>query len=262
MKYQSMDLSIEKVTPAIAKRWLEQNRNNRRIRRRVVDQYARDMVLGKWEPKPIAISFDETGWLGNGQHTLSAIIASDTTQELLIARNVSRSSIAAMDVGLRRSIADVSHFLEVDITRKGGTIARIIEFGVDDTRNRSFSEIFDAYTKHDNVIDFVLQHGKEKSCGFSGAVMAVCARAAYTRDKDKIARFLGIISKGVVAGDHELAALRFRDFVRSLRGATSIGLRKESYQKAECALDHFLRDRPITKLHGTEMEQFPIPDHT
>lgn len=52
LKYGQMTLTAEMVTPAIAKKWLEQNAGNRRLREPTVEQYARDMMADNWERKP------------------------------------------------------------------------------------------------------------------------------------------------------------------------------------------------------------------
>lgn len=59
MKYGQMTLSVEVVTPAVARRWLDSNTNNRRLRKTVVEQYAADMTSGAWERKHGRRSFPD-----------------------------------------------------------------------------------------------------------------------------------------------------------------------------------------------------------
>jgi hypothetical protein len=255
-----MGLAVELVTPAIAKRWLTVNHSNRRIRQNVVSQYARDMAAGVWVAKPIAVCFTPDGYLGNGQHTLSAIVLSGVAQSLLVCRNTPLASIAVMDRGIVRTIADVSNFIGVDMGGRASAVARLMVFGPTDgngSASRSFSELFDAYQFHQESIDFAVGLS-QKSVGFSSSSIAVMARAAYTRDRQQIARFATIIKTGVANGPHESAAIRFRDFCISLRGAGSAA-RYEVYQKAQSSLDNFLRGVPMSKLYGTTQELFPIP---
>jgi hypothetical protein len=259
LKYGQMTLTVETVTPALAARWLEKNTNNRPVRKSFVAQYARDMEGGNWHMKPVAICFDEDGVLGNGQHTLSAIVQSGRPQELLIARGVTRKSIAFMDVGLRRTVADVSHFVGSNFESRAVSVIRIVAFGLGGTR-RSFDELFDAYLQHKQVVDFVLE-GRRKAVCYSAPVLAVCARALYTREWHKILRFLDILQSGVVTDASESAAVRLRDFLRS-RTSSGNSATFEAYRKTQSSLDAFLRGVPMTRVYGTAEELFPLPENT
>ena len=256
LKYGSMSLTVETVTPALAARWLEKNTVNRALRKPVASLYARDMERGDWHRKPVAICFDENGVLGNGQHTLNAIVQSGCAQEMLIARNVPRKSIAFMDIGLRRNISDVAHFIGEDFKSRTAAITRILAFGLAPT-GRSFDELFDAYLLHKEVVDFVL-NGRPKAVCFSAPVLAVCARAAYTQDRQKILRFLEILQTGVVVDLSESAAIRLRDFLRGRSSAGTLAQR-ESYRKTQSSLTAFLKGIPLAKIYGTTDEVFPIP---
>lgn len=257
MKYGQMIMAVETVTPSIARRWLTNNNRNRRMRPHVADQYARDMLAGNWHRKPVAICFDEDGMLGNGQHTLTGIMQSNTAQELLIARNVPRKAIAFMDMGLKRTMADIANFVGEQLENRKASIARVIRWGPRDTSPKTFDELLDAYRAHDKVIDWVVDHAPAH--GASGSMLAVCAKAAYTCDRMKIQRFLDIIKTGIVDGDHESAAVRLRDFTRSLRGAYSQAVREEVYNKTMNALSTFLDGRPVSRIYGTATDLFPIP---
>ena len=251
-----MSLTVETVTPALAARWLETNTINRALQKGTVAVYTRDMKLGDWHQKPVAICFDENGALGNGQHTLTAIAQSGCAQEMLIAREVPRKSIAFMDVGLRRSISDVAHFLGEDFKGRTSAVTRVVAFGLAPQR-RSFDEIFDAYLLHKEVIDFVLD-GRPKAVCFAAPVLAVCAKAAYTQDKEKILRFLEILQTGVVVDSSESAAIRLRDFLRG-RSSAGAGAGQEAYRKTQSSLAAFLKGIPLAKIYGTADEVFPIP---
>lgn len=257
LKYGSMTLTVETVTPALAARWLEKNTNNRRLRKPTVSLYARDMARGDWHLKPVPICFDEDAILGNGQHTLSAIVQSGCAQEMLVARGVSRKSIAFMDIGLRRSISDVSHFIGEDFQSRTSSVTRVLAFGLGHGI-RSFDELFDAYLLHKEVIDFVLD-GRPKVVCFSAPVLAVCARAAYTQDKQKILRFLEILQTGMITDSSESAAVRLRDFLRG-RNSKGRSAALEAYRKTQNSLAAFLKGIPLAKIYGTSEELFPIPE--
>lgn len=257
LPYGGMLLSVEVVTPAMATIWLKQNVDNRRLRHSVVEQYARDMENDAWRIKPVAVCFDERGALGNGQHTLNAIIMSGVAQELLVARNVPRTSIAAMDVGLRRSMNDVAKFCGMEIDFRRSAIGRVLRWGPQDRTAKSFQELFEAYQQHARAIDFVCANSPKQK-GTNSVVLAVCAKAAYTADRSKIVRFLEIMATGIVDGPHETSAIRLRELCRNNKMGANTGLiRCELYEKTTSALHHFLKGLPVTKLYGTSQDLFP-----
>lgn len=100
--------SFQVVTPEIAQKWLEvHNYGNRAISERVVEKYARAMASGQWVQDGNSIAFDINGHLVNGQHRLSAIVASGVSVSLLIVRGVPVESFATTDTGAPRTGANV-----------------------------------------------------------------------------------------------------------------------------------------------------------
>lgn len=259
LKYGSMTLGVEVITPAIAHDYLRHNDKNRRIRKSVVAQYARDMRSGNWHEKPVAICFDQSGLLGNGQHTLSAIMESGRSQKLLVARNVPRESIAAMDIGLRRSIADVSNFVGLDLNRREAAIARVLAFGIDDNMSRSFEELLQAYIQHEDAIRWVIDRSKSKVTGLNSSVLSVVAMAWYTADRRELERFLQILADGVSANPWDKNVILLRDFCRGLKGGNSPRLREEVFRKAQSALGAFIDRRVLSKVYGSATQRFLVP---
>jgi hypothetical protein len=64
------------------------------------------MQRKEWRLNNDAIVFAEDGRLLNGQHRLSALIQSKTTQTFLVVYGVAESSQLTMDIGQRRNYAD------------------------------------------------------------------------------------------------------------------------------------------------------------
>ena len=93
------------ISPELAKKYLEKNTNNRRLRTSVVNAYAQDMRQGNWQENAEAISFYEDGSLRDGQHRLAAIVASNTTQRMLVVTDVPMDSFICDRQG-KRTVAD------------------------------------------------------------------------------------------------------------------------------------------------------------
>jgi len=99
---------VEDIDPSLAKLLLEANVRNRPISLPHVRSLARDMVGGSWRLTHQGIALDRDGRLVDGQHRLSAIVESGTTQKMVVTYNVDPESFHSVDVGLQpRSIAQI-----------------------------------------------------------------------------------------------------------------------------------------------------------
>lgn len=263
LAYGPMILKVVFVPPELARQWLTLNDNNRTLRTRFVQQYVRDMKEQRFHRVPVAICFDQAGLLSNGQHRLWAVVESGIGQEFLVAWNVPRESIAAQDLGLKRTLSDVASLFDTDIDSRRGAVARTMVFGPSDLMPRGFEELLAAYQDHRTVIDQACAVVPSRVAGINSMTLAVAARAWYSQDPEKIARFLKILQNGITDGPHESAAIRLREFCRgSAAGSSSRAMRLQVYWKAEAALKHFLMGGEITKVYGVSEEQFPVPGET
>lgn len=149
-------VSVERITPTQAKRLLEGNTQNRNLRKRVITQYANDMRAGMWSDQgdPIRLGSDDT--LLDGQHRLHAIIESGRPQQMVVVRNVAKSSILTMDTGAKRTFADVLRLHGYKNTAVLAAAARFCwlhERGLD-TRHKdalSNSALMAWITEHDDM---------------------------------------------------------------------------------------------------------------
>lgn len=95
------------VTPALAERLLAQNTGNRPIRQkgesRSVEAYARAMLRGEWVLNGEAVIVSSDGQLNDGQHRLSAVIASGVAVPMHLMFGVERDTRRTVDQGAARS---------------------------------------------------------------------------------------------------------------------------------------------------------------
>lgn len=99
------------VTPAIAMKWLQENpRPNRIITQAKVNQYAREMITGRWRYNAEPIRFNPGEELLDGQHRLWAIVESEVTLPMMVVRNLPDDTIFITDTGKSRT---VSQFLSI-----------------------------------------------------------------------------------------------------------------------------------------------------
>lgn len=103
-----MQITIEKITPAIAAAYLDaSNTANRPMRPQHVRALASDMREERWMLTHEPIAFAEDGVLLDGQHRLAAIAQSGKTIEVAVARNCKRDTFVVVGCGSQRKASDV-----------------------------------------------------------------------------------------------------------------------------------------------------------
>jgi hypothetical protein len=98
---------VQTITPVRAAEWLEANTTNRPLSRAVVRSFAEAMRRGEWLVTHQGIAFDVKGVLVDGQHRLAAIIEADRPVELTVFTEVAEGTFDVLDIGKRRTAADV-----------------------------------------------------------------------------------------------------------------------------------------------------------
>lgn len=101
-----MNITVENITPVRAKELLESNVNNRRLRAQWVHDYEREMTEGRWQFNAAPILIDTEGRILDGQHRLSAIIASKTTQKFVVVTGLDPATFSTIDIGHKRRASD------------------------------------------------------------------------------------------------------------------------------------------------------------
>lgn len=115
------------ITPTMAATWLAQNRTNRPIRKDTVRRYAADMTAGRWEVTHEGIAFGTDGTLYDGQHRLSAIVASGMTVRMQVTRGMTPQQRLCMGQPIPRNTGDTfSIVYGIDHGKERVAIARII----------------------------------------------------------------------------------------------------------------------------------------
>ena len=107
---------IEKqiIIPEIAEQMLKLNiDNNRPVSISVINQYAIDMMTGKWTNTADSIKFDKQGRLIDGQHRLRAVVKANVTVEMWVATELDESAIKYIDTGRKRSANDLLHMSNI-----------------------------------------------------------------------------------------------------------------------------------------------------
>ncbi len=197
------------ITPAMASEMLKYNSGNRPFSPQTAAVYAKQMRKDQWHYTGQPIIFCKSGYLGNGQHTLSGCYQSGTTINAQVLFGVPDDSFAFMDIGRKRTAADIFAINGVKNPKAMAAGMRWV-VGYDrggfsrpggEAANRmSGAELYDAYKPHTKLQDsfwVVSRFGKSRLA--SPALMLslhyICARKCQ-RDADT---FFDIMSEGMGA---------------------------------------------------------------
>lgn len=102
-----MDVKMVKITPDMAKEYLEHNVHNRKPKLEAIRALVREIQRGEYVPTHQGIAFDEKGHLVDGQQRLMAIVQAGIPVDMLVTTGLPEDAINVIDRGVTRSVKDV-----------------------------------------------------------------------------------------------------------------------------------------------------------
>lgn len=187
------DVSIEVISPDLARQYLDTNQGNRNPRFRKVDAYARDMSCRNWVYNGETIKFDTDGRLIDGQQRLMAVEKSGVAVAFLVVRNLRRDTQSYMDVGSARTFGDalkMSGYINcVDKAAITGLLRRYEVSGFSSNSSPSIAELFDtfhqnAWIEDDATIWSRIARSTPLSASIAGVTWGILSRVDETSNKD------------------------------------------------------------------------------
>jgi hypothetical protein len=260
------------VTPEYAMRILDEyekfcdahpaERMNRPVHQSQVDKYVADMVAGRWGRNHQGLAFDKNGTLMDGQHRLWAVANSGVTVMMPVTYGLDREAQLTIDSGLRRTTADVAAIAGFDGVRELHiSVVRAMIRGTSPTRP-TFTRMqeLELLKTHWKAVSFVLDLvPKQKIQGITRApVLAVLARAFYTIDPDRLARFAEVLITGIPETTEEHVIIKLRNWLVSDR-TTGNASSLDAHGKTTRALQAYLKGEHINTLYAAKEDVFIIP---
>ena len=250
------------VTP----RWADEvmrkrNTLNRKVERRRVKRYARDMIDGNWHIAADDICFYANGRLANGQHRLLSVVESNTSVLMAFKFGVEEAAIHAIDEGRTRSTSDVAKMQGIDAPAKLLSYTNYIleQGGVKEVLPRQSHISF--FERHREAVEFVR---RLKGTFGKSPIAAAIIRAYYNvadDDRSRLEEFINVLQEGKYRDDADSAAIRLRDFIMSGRKSARSGSEREDlYRRTENAVFHFLNRNPVNCLKVRSEELFLLPE--
>jgi hypothetical protein len=261
------------VTPELAAKWLERNTANRPLRGEVVQRYASDMKSGLWQVTGDAIGFDTNGTVVNGQHRLWAVFESGMTVRMLVCFDLDPKVVRVLDDHFKRKLSDVVKISNpgINVHSKHTAAARTMMFNLSRTdrysaaKKTSRQEQMMFLERHLPAIDFAFRdclHSRNDRALTTTSIVAVLARAYYSRDKERLLAFGKVFLSGMPVDNGDQAAIIFRNWLMRLENQKVRAATEVIYRKGERALDAFLRKEQIKNLFEATEEMFLLPEET
>lgn len=245
------------IGPEWAKRVLEAAPPNvRKIIPQRVDQFARDMLAGRWRLHHQGIAFDENGEFFDGFNRLNAVVKSGCTVPMKITYGVPCDGKMEVDGQTPRSLGSA-----IGTTAREAAIARVID-QYPERACRVFSrhELAMKVQKYHDGISFAVTHCK----GLRVSLAVLAARGFYHYpNRERLALFFEILrnrtGKIEDLADDESAAGEYRKKLRAFTGTGGADADLKLYCFGQTALIAFMEATPLGKFCQTQNDQFPLP---
>lgn len=186
MGNENLEIKRIKVTPSMARKWLESQKNYRKLRPFVLRSYKADMKSGFWTDCGDTIKLDTHGRLVDGQHRLQAIVDLDLTMHFWVAKGV--KNMLNIDNGSPRNASDALGFeLSLDCAKDvTGTYRKICRFGLMNTASKwsgTKSELVKFVKSNPFIVDAAQKGAEYKKKGLitSTEVGAAIMQAHYCK---------------------------------------------------------------------------------
>lgn len=215
------------ITPELAAELLSLNTDNRSLRQKLIDEYAKAMKNGLWTINGDSITISKTGVILNGQHRLHAVIVSGVSIVQTITSGLEDNVFPTIDNGRARSAGDA---LAISGNKNANIMAGAVKV-IMATKNRHLNK--DVKTRrysNPEVVNFVENLKNKDLLDECCSVGSKC----YTRAKFFSASTYGAFTYLFSEIDRSLA-LRFMDILTS----------GENISKTKHSSIYFLRKRLI-----------------
>lgn len=244
------------VTPDLAKQFLTQNTNNRNVRTSVVKRYSADMLAGKFLLMPHGIVFLKDGTLADGQHRLLAIVASQTTQQMMVTFDAPPEIHLFQDRLAVRSEYDCLKMAGFDWSNKEVVaVLKIITATKSGQKHISTSDILECSEKEGVLfsIDLVEKVFSTKKRGLSTAPVRAALVLAIIHKKSGCQRvddFARVLLSGHGQGDVDSAAITLRNklIASPELGGTGSSAREQVLKLTQSCFSAFLDEKTVKRV--------------
>lgn len=256
-----MTMEAREITPAIARKYLEKNSNNRSLNELYVDMLARDIVADRWmiNGSTIVMNGDR---LIDGQHRLHAIIKADKSIVTYVVEGVASDAFQTVDVGRKRCVGDILS-IQGETCSRHLAAALVVLLKYENGKlmhggNGGFTvgDIEDALRRHPEIRESVRKASPYWG-SIPGSMMIAMHYLASRRNPASADQFLHDVGKGVALESDDPAYVLREKLIanRASRAKMPTYILAVFWAKAWNA---YMEGRKIRLLKIRDGEEFPV----
>ncbi len=249
-----VETRTEQIDPELARDYLQKNYCNRTLSIAHRDKLARAMLAGEFHHTHQGIAFDLSDRLIDGQHRLSAIIQSKTTQLMQVTRNIPVPGRSMIDNQSRpRSVRDALAMEGHRLADKQAVAICRMWMHLKGDRSPAVHEIREFLNDHEEAIVFACKTAASDAAlkhACIGTMLAVAYEAGHGAE---IMKWAEVIRTGLASQEWQSSATRFRDWwmTNSHNGGST--QRVEICQRVFTSMVAWVEKRGLSKLYAKQV---------
>lgn len=245
------------VTPEMATEWLKHNTGNRPLMPAHIAQLASDMTSGRWVLNGETIKFAPNGRLLDGQNRLMAIKKANMPIVCVVAYNVPESAFSTIDVGRRRTNAQIGAIAGFKNVHNLAAAARAILMAQSGSnRAQSPAEMLSTIDAHPLLEHYVSEIAKGDVRSVAGSGFAgVLTLMAEKYGREVADSFLHQVRTGENLSRGSPAYELREKFIRQSHGSRLLPLARTALTIKACSA--FANGRTLGVLRWKSNERFP-----
>ena len=247
-----------RITPDMARKWLEHNLVNRPISRATVKAYADDMICGRWDKNTTScIAFDRVGRLVDGQHRLSAIIVAGIPVTMWVSRNVGDGVV--FDSGRNRSLSDFMNIAHPELesiyhSTKMVALIRVVA-ALAKTGNASarvtqkmLEQFFFEHKEDFDAFATILNHQHVAKVTITLVWTAMFFAHKGGVSLTDLDHFYSVLASGIPESPRDYPIIAYRDYL--LKSPTALSVTNEEIMRCQGSIKKYL-----TKSHAKTLSR-------
>lgn len=244
-----MESKVERITPDLARIYLDKMGENRTVSPPKVNAYADDMRSGNWFLNGEGIKFNDLGVLVDGQHRLLAIIRANKSVEMVVVRGID-SSVELFDKGRPRTTSDTLRIGGMEKELSSNSLVAIVKFHFRYQYNNNLpsdmtvKKYIMSHEENLRKLVSLMRIGSKKNAPNMGAPLycALYYALELGMPYERCERFMSILATGFYDDQKERAAIVLRNDLANKNLVSNHGNERLSlFYSTQKAFDDFIR---------------------
>ena len=250
-----MQIEVRTIQPELAAAMLENNPQNRNLRKFHIWQIAEDMRSGAWQLNGDAIRLNCDGSLIDGQHRLAACVLAGVPFETLVISGLPNDVRATIDGGARRSHGDRLAMAGVKHANTVAAAARVaLRIAENTAKDRHSVQTVQRFLdNHPDFANSAIEANTVKFGGLGSVVTALHYIGHFTGNGGRADDFVSVFTSGIPTYPGDAAHTLRERIIKHGKGAPFPDMVPPTVQ----AWRNFLARKPIRVIKSADDIRVP-----